>query len=81
LSMNLFSSSPPIPALPHSQLTSSPDTSTISSPRPSTSKQSVDIPKPRIDEESPKQYVERLTETIPKSDIATALASRWDPLR
>jgi hypothetical protein len=76
LSMNLFSSSPPIPALPHTQLTNSPDTSTISSPRPSTSKQSIDIPKPRIDEESPKQYVDRLTETVPKSDIATVLASR-----
>jgi len=76
LSMNLFSSSPPIPALPHTQLTSSPDTSAISSPRPSTSKQSIDIPKPRVDEESPKQYVNRLTETVPKSDIATVLASR-----
>ena len=76
LSMNLFSSSPPVPAPPHTQLTSSPDTSTMSSPRPSTSKQSIDIPKPRIDEESPKQYVDRLTEAIPKSDIATALASR-----
>ena len=78
LSMNLFSSSPPIPALPHTQLTGSPDASTISSPRPSTSKQSIDIPKARIDEESPKQYVDRLTDTIPKSDIATVLASRYD---
>ena len=76
LSMNLFSSSPPIPALPHTQLTSSPETSAFSSPRPSISKQSIDIPKPRIDEESPKQYVDRLTETVPKSDIATVLASR-----
>ena len=76
LSMNLFSSSPPIPALPHTQLTSSPDTSAVSSPRPSTSKQSIDIPKPRVDEESPKEYVNRLTETVPKSDIATVLASR-----
>ena len=76
LSMNLFSSSPPIPALPHTQLTNSPETSTISSPRPSTSKQSIDIPKPRTSEESPKQYVDRLTESIPKSDIATVLASR-----
>ena len=76
LSMNLFSSSPPIPALPHTQLASSPDTSTMSSPRPSTSKHSIDIPKPRIDEESPKQYVDRLTESIPKPDIATVLASR-----
>ena len=76
LSMNLFSSSPPIPALPHTQLTSSPETSAVSSPRPSTSKQSIDIPKPRVDEESPGQYVNRLTETVPKSDIATVLASR-----
>jgi len=76
LSMNLFSSSPPVPALPHAQLTSSPETSAVSSPRPSTSKQSIDIPKPRVDEESPKQYVNRLTETVPKSDIATVLASR-----
>lgn len=73
--MNLFSPSPPIPALPHTQLTSSPDASTVSSPRPSTSKQSIDIPKPRLDEESPKQYVNRLTETVPKSDIAAVLAS------
>ena len=79
LSMNLFSSSPPMPALPHTQLTGSPDASTISSPRPSTSKQSIDIPKPRFDEETPKQYVDRLTDTIPKSDIASVLASRYDP--
>ena len=79
LSMTLFPSSPPIPALPHTQLTGSPDASTISSPRPSTSKQSIDIPKPRINEESPKQYVNRLTDTVPKSDIATVLASRYDP--
>lgn len=78
LSMNLFSSSPQIPPLPHTKLTSSPDTSTISSPRPSTSKQSIDIPKPRVDEESPKQYVDRLAESVPKSDIATVLASRCD---
>jgi len=76
LSMNLFPSSPPIPALPHTQLTSSPETSAFSSPRPSTSKRSIDMPKPRTDEESPKQYVDRLTETIPKSDTATVLASR-----
>jgi hypothetical protein len=76
LSMNLFLSSPPIPALPHTQLTSSPETSTVSSPRPSMSKQSVDIPRPRTDEESPGQYVDRLTEAVPKSDIATVLASR-----
>lgn len=81
LSMNLFSSSPPIPALPHTQLGGSPDASTISSPRPSTSKQSIDIPKPRIDEESPKQYVDRLMDTVQKSDIATVLASRYEPLR
>jgi len=81
LSMNLFSPSPPIPPLPHTQLTSSPDASTISSPRPSTSKQSIDIPKPRLDEESPKQYVNRLTETVPKSDIAAVLASRCDHFR
>ena len=76
LSMNLFSSSPPIPALPHTQLTSSPETSAFSSPRPSISKHSIDIPKPRTDEESPRQYVDRLTDTVPKSDIATVLASR-----
>ena len=76
LSMNLFLSSSPTPALPHTQLTSSPETSTVSSPRPSTSKQSIDIPRPRTESESPKQYVDRLTETVPKSDIATVLASR-----
>lgn len=81
LSMNLFSSSPPVPALPHTQLASSPNASTISSPRPSMSKQSIDIPKPRMDEESPKQYADRLTETVPKSDVAAVLASRCDHLR
>jgi hypothetical protein len=79
LSMNLFLSSPPIPALPHTQLAGSPDASIINSPRPSTSKQSIDIPKPRISEESPKQYVDRLTDIIPKPDIAGVLASRYDP--
>ncbi|KAF9786013.1 hypothetical protein BJ322DRAFT_1107883 [Thelephora terrestris] len=79
LSMNLFSSSPPVPALPHTQLTGSPDASTFSSPRPSTSKQSVDIPKPRMDEESSKQYVDRLADTVPKSDVAAVLASSGEP--
>ena len=47
------------------------------SPRPSTSKHPP--PKPRLNEESPVAYVDRLLGTISKADVASVLASRYDP--
>ena len=47
------------------------------SPRTSTSK--LPPPKPRPDEESPVAYVDRLLGTIGKADVASVLASRYDP--
>ena len=47
------------------------------SPRASTSKRPPS--KPRPDEESPVAYVDRLLGTISKGDIASVLASRYDP--
>lgn len=47
------------------------------SPRASTSK--LPPPKPRPDEESPVAYVDRLLGTISKADVASVLASRYDP--
>jgi hypothetical protein len=51
--------------------------SPIASPRASTSK--LPPPKPRPDEESPVAYVDRLLGTISKADVASVLASRYDP--
>jgi hypothetical protein len=85
LSLNLFASSTPppqqqpLPAMPPispTSLTPSPAGSSFSSPRPSTSKNSMEIPKPLIDEESPDHYVHRLSEAVNKGDIASVLASR-----
>ncbi len=47
------------------------------SPRTSTSK--LPPPKPRPNEESPVAYVDRLLGTISKADVASVLASRYDP--
>lgn len=86
LSMNLFSSSTPpplqhqtapaVPPISPTPLTISPAGSSFNSPRPSTSKHSIEIPKPLTDEESPEDYVQRLSEAINKADIASVLASR-----
>ena len=47
------------------------------SPRASTSK--LPPPKPRPDEESPVAYVDRLLGTISRADVASVLASRYEP--
>jgi hypothetical protein len=47
------------------------------SPRASTSK--LPPPKPRPDEESPAAYVDRLLGLISRADVASVLASRYDP--
>ena len=55
-------------------LTSPP--SSLGSSRPSLSKPSVEIPRPRADEESPEVYLQRLVEAVSKAEVATVLASR-----
>ncbi|KAI0724444.1 hypothetical protein C8T65DRAFT_734068 [Cerioporus squamosus] len=86
LSVNLFggsssnshtptsSSSPNV--LDGQGLTSPP--SSLGSSRPSLSKPSVEIPKPRTDEESPEVYLQRLVEAVSKTEVATVLASSAD---
>lgn len=56
--------------------TESPPASLTNSARPSFSRPSVEIPKPRQEEESPEVYVERLLEAVSKAEVATVLASR-----
>ncbi|TFY68354.1 hypothetical protein EVJ58_g1044, partial [Rhodofomes roseus] len=59
-------------------LSASPSSSRDSS-RPSLSKRSLEIPKPNVEEESPEEYLHRLTEAVSKSEVAIALASSADP--
>ncbi|KAJ8084189.1 hypothetical protein PM082_002956 [Marasmius tenuissimus] len=72
LSMNIFSSSPaqPVPASP--SLPTPPA-------RTSSSKRSMEIPKPQVDEETPQGYLKRLEASVSKSEIAGILASTTDP--
>ncbi|KAL0580317.1 hypothetical protein V5O48_001734 [Marasmius crinis-equi] len=72
LSMNIFSSSP-APPLPASPSLPTPPT------RSSTSKRSIEIPKPQVDEETPQVYLKRLQAAVSKSEIAGILASTTDP--
>ncbi|TFK94310.1 hypothetical protein K466DRAFT_657839 [Polyporus arcularius HHB13444] len=86
LSVNLFGGSSSNSQTPTS--TSSPNIldgqglasppSSLGSSRPSLSKPSVDIPKPRADEESPEVYLQRLVEVVSKTEVATVLASSAD---
>ncbi|KAI0068462.1 hypothetical protein BV25DRAFT_1846549 [Artomyces pyxidatus] len=82
LSMNLFS-------LSSSSTAPSPNTSTVlgdntlsqspvASPRNSTSKSHVQVPKPKEGEESPELYLSRLIDAVSKAEIASALASSGD---
>ena len=84
LSINLFGSSSPGTHTPTSSsspnvfdghVTSPP--SSLGSSRPSLSKPSVEIPRPRSDEESPEVYLQRVVEAVSKADVATVLASRY----
>ena len=85
LSINLFGSSSPSAHTPTSSnspnildghVTSPP--SSLGSSRPSLSKPSVEIPRPRSDEESPEVYLQRLVEAVSKAEVATVLASRYE---
>jgi hypothetical protein len=76
LSANIFSfssssSSPPTGGTNRVHVNNSPK----ASPRPSTSK--LPPPKPRLNEESPAAYVDRLLGLISKADVASVLASRY----
>lgn len=87
LSMNLFGTSPTSHA-PYIAPSPLYDTPTYSEPlsvspsssrdssRPSLSKRSLEIPKPNVEDESPEEYLHRLTEAVSKGEVATALASR-----
>lgn len=61
------------------QLVDSPPSSVPGSSRPSISrsKHSLEIPKPRQEEESPELYLHRLLEAVSKAEVATVLASRY----
>ncbi|KAL1748872.1 hypothetical protein HDZ31DRAFT_28634, partial [Schizophyllum fasciatum] len=76
LSMTLFPSS--VPSFSNN-VGSSSGHSPADSPRPSLSrpqhKPSIEIPKPRTNEESPEVYLHRLSEVVSKAEIATVLAS------
>lgn len=83
LSVNLFSSSGPVSTTkssgvfgPNMFTSSSPIASTSNSPRPSTSKKPVEVPKPHLDDESPEAYIERLLHIVSAAEIAGILASR-----
>ncbi|KAF9270381.1 hypothetical protein L218DRAFT_888854 [Marasmius fiardii PR-910] len=71
LSLNLFSSPPPLPLPPSPSVTRPPT-------RSLTSKQPIAIPKPHTDEETPQIYLSRLEAAVSKSEIASILASTAD---
>ncbi|KAL1690360.1 hypothetical protein GGG16DRAFT_92381 [Schizophyllum commune] len=78
LSMSLFPSS--APSFPNNiGSASGHGHSPANSPRPSLTrpyrKPSIEIPKPRTNEESPEVYLHRLSEVVSKAEIATVLAS------
>uniref|UniRef100_D8PK97 SEC7 domain-containing protein n=1 Tax=Schizophyllum commune (strain H4-8 / FGSC 9210) TaxID=578458 RepID=D8PK97_SCHCM len=78
LSMSLFPSS--VPSFPNNiGSASGHGHSPANSPRPSLTrphrKPSIEIPKPRTNEESPEVYLHRLSEVVSKAEIATVLAS------
>ncbi|CAL1696041.1 unnamed protein product [Somion occarium] len=83
LSINLFGS-PSIPSpqlgssLSGEQLVDSPTHLGSARPSVSRSKHSLEIPRPRHEEESPEVYLHRLLEAVSKAEIATVLASSPD---
>jgi len=78
LSTNLFSHSPysSTSATPQSSLSISGTLQT----KASEEQAAPVIPRPKIDEESPEGYVQRLIEAVTKAEIAMVLASRWEHL-
>ena len=85
LSINLFGSSPsPSPVVGNTTsdaFTRSPSASFSSSSRPSLTrsspKVSIEIPRPRHDEESPEVYLQRLLEAVSKAEVANVLAATY----
>ncbi|KAH9857871.1 hypothetical protein C2E23DRAFT_151726 [Lenzites betulinus] len=84
LSVNLFGStssntptSASSPNVHEGQAVTTPPSS-LGSSRPSLSKPSVEIPRPRSDEESPEVYLSRLVEAVSKSEVASILATHGD---
>lgn len=83
LSMGLFNSSPSSPISSTTVSTSaagdhstSPRTS-VNLTRSSLSRSAVEIPKPKEDEESPEDFLNRLEEVVSKAEIAHVLAGRF----
>ncbi|OBZ79748.1 Protein transport protein sec73 [Grifola frondosa] len=83
LSVNIFgssSNSPSSTSAPNiageSAIGSPP--SSLGSSRPSLSKPSVEIPRPRTEDESPEVYLTRLMEAVSKAEVATVLAANSD---
>ncbi|VDB86491.1 unnamed protein product [Peniophora sp. CBMAI 1063] len=82
LSVNLFSfgNSSAVAVSPvvdrSNPLTSSPIPT--ASPRNSTSRTSLPPPRPNVGEETPEEYLDRLTEVVSKADVAGVLASSGD---
>lgn len=87
LSLSLLFSGPSQPSSPFtlvsnrlasaSSSSSSPVISNNNSPRPSLHK-TVDIPRPRMDDESPEVYLDRLCAVVSKAEVAGVLASSAD---
>ncbi|EIN13503.1 hypothetical protein PUNSTDRAFT_140028 [Punctularia strigosozonata HHB-11173 SS5] len=84
LSLSFSSNSHQHPAQPPSgesffggPTTSSPGPSAAPSPRQSFTKNAAEL-KPRIDEESPEVYLQRLTEAVNRAEIASILAASGD---
>ncbi|KAK0198688.1 hypothetical protein F5146DRAFT_1131651 [Armillaria mellea] len=87
LSLSLLFSGPSQPSSPFtlvsnrlasaSSSSSSPVISNNNSPRPSLHK-TVDIPRPRVDDESPEVYLDRLCAVVSKAEVAGVLASSAD---
>ncbi|KAK0481886.1 hypothetical protein IW261DRAFT_1472874 [Armillaria novae-zelandiae] len=87
LSLSLLFSGPSQPSSPFtlvsnrftsaSSSSSSPAISNNNSPRPSLHK-TVDIPRPRMDDESPEVYLNRLCAVVSKAEVAGVLASSAD---
>ncbi|KAL6299012.1 hypothetical protein BKA93DRAFT_743112 [Sparassis latifolia] len=88
LSVSLFGSSTPSPSTSSSapalgpnmfsDLATASPTSSPGSSRKSFSKPSIEIPRPRSEEESPEIYLHRLMEAVGKAEVAIVLASNPD---
>ncbi|KAI0963448.1 hypothetical protein AcW1_000522 [Taiwanofungus camphoratus] len=89
LSVNLFGSSqststPHVVPNPLYDAMTGPDPvvsspSSLGSSRPSLSKRSLEIPRPRSEEETPEVYLQRLMEAVSKAEVGTILALKPDP--